>query len=232
MYYYPHYVISQYQNGGNTVPYLKYIFLALLAAVSFIHLFVNHNRYITKPMLLPLVIAYYVTACSGAPSVILILAFVMSFFGDVFLMKSGNSFYVAGGISFMIAHFLFIAVYVLRIGAFSQKLLFAIPVALVYYAIAAAVIIKLRPTTPKNMVVPLYLYLFANGTMNAFAFASLLSNPCPATVAAYIGAIFFFISDCTLFTEDFGGGKKDRPFSIIMLTYIIGEFLIAHGSVI
>ena len=213
------------------MPYLKYIFLALLAAVSFIHLFVNHNRYITKPMLLPLIIAYYVTACSE-PSVILIIAFIMSFFGDVFLMKSGNSFYVAGGISFMISHFLFIAVYVLNIAAFSARLLFAVPVALVYYAIAAAVIIKLKPTAPKNMVVPLYIYLLANGTMNAFAFASLLSNPCAATAAAYIGAIFFFISDCTLFTEDFGGEKKERPFSIIMLTYIIGEFLIAHGAVL
>ena len=211
--------------------YIKYIFLILTLAVSVIHLFVKHNRNITKPMLLPLIAAYYVTACAE-PSVILIIAFIASFLGDVLLMKPKLSFFVAGGISFMVSHFMFMTFYVLNIGAYSNKLLFAIPVALVYYATAAAVIIKLKPTTQKNMVVPLYLYLFINGTMNTFAFASLLSNPCAGTASAYIGAIFFFISDCTLFIEEFGGEKKERPFSIIMLTYIIGEFLIAHGAVI
>ena len=81
------------------------------------------------------------------------------------------------------------------------------------------------------MVPPMCFYLFANATMNIFALKQLFSNPTAGAVVAYIGAILFFISDCTLYLVRY---YKDpdivfkRHFTV-MLTYILGEFLITQG---
>ena len=50
--------------------------------------------------------------------------------------------------------------------------------------------------------------------------------PCLATVVTFIGAVLFFASDSTLFFVRF---KKDgllKTHFLVMLTYILGEFLI------
>ena len=75
-------------------------------------------------------------------------------------------------------------------------------------------------------------YLICNGAMNVFAFILLWSNPCLATVLAYIGAISFFASDSLLFFNDFYPKPLWRKHFPIMLTYIIAEFLITQGMLL
>ena len=67
--------------------------------------------------------------------------------------------------------------------------------------------------------------------MNVFAFMQLLSDPCLASAIAYIGAVLFFISDCSLFFVKFHKNRNiifKRHFTV-MLTYVLGEFLITQG---
>ena len=59
-----------------------------------------------------------------------------------------------------------------------------------------------------------------------------ISLPCLATAVTFIGAVLFFASDSTLFFVRF---KKDgllKTHFLVMLTYILGEFLIVEGFIL
>ena len=89
----------------------------------------------------------------------------------------------------------------------------------------------LKEHLPKALFYPMFVYLLINGSMNSFALFQLISMPCKASVITFIGAVLFFISDSTLFYTRF---KKDTIFKnhfVVMLTYIIAEFLIVQGFV-
>ena len=214
---------------------LAYIFLALFVISSAVHLYHSwkddsKKRAITKPMLLIFLLLYYIFAAKN-PSWILVAALATSWLGDVLLIPKGNAWFTAGGISFLISHLTFIAVYVPSIDFTAVKWYIVIPAAAIYLAIALKIILSVKKNTPKIMVVPMYLYLIANSTMNIFALMQLLTNMSLAALIAYIGAVFFFASDCTLFLVRYHDNKDiiyKRHFTV-MLTYLLGEFLITLG---
>ena len=214
---------------------LGYIFLALLFIFTAVHLYHSwrddkKRRKYTKPFLLIFIIAYYIVSADKL-SVLLILALATSWLGDVLLIPEGNGWFTAGGISFMFTHFLFIALYATRLDFSSLPWAFAIPAAIVYYGISAVIIYKLRPSTPKIMLIPMYLYLLSNSTMNIFSLMQLVTLRSAAAAVAYAGAVLFFISDCTLFLVRYYKNKDivfKRHFTV-MLTYVLGELLITQG---
>ena len=83
----------------------------------------------------------------------------------------------------------------------------------------------------KAMLAPMILYLLINSTMNLFALLQLMSHNNLGGWLTFIGAILFFVSDCSLFIVRY----SDRPNIIykkhftVMLTYLLGEFLIVLG---
>ena len=214
---------------------LRYIFLALLFIFTVIHLIDSwrddkKRRKYTKPFLLIFIIAYYIVSADSL-SVLLILALATSWLGDVLLIPEGNAWFTAGGISFMFTHFLFIALYATNLDFRSLPWLWAIPAAVVYYGIAAVIIYKLKPTTPKMMLIPMYLYLLSNSTMNVFSLMQLVTLRSPGALIAYIGALLFFVSDCTLFLVRYYRNPEIvfKKHFTVMLTYVVGEFLITQG---
>ena len=216
---------------------LTYVFLAALVISSAIHLYHSwvddsKKRAITKPMLLIFILLFYVfTEDKAQLSWILIVALATSWLGDVLLIPKGNGWFTSGGIAFLISHLTFIAVYVSFIDFSKVNWFIVVPVAIIYFGIALKVILSVKDNTPKIMVVPMYLYLLANSTMNVFALMQMISNLCLGSVLAYIGAILFFTSDCTLFLCRYHKNKDiifKRHFTV-MLTYILGEFLITLG---
>jgi len=215
---------------------MKYVYLALLLIFSTLHLISswkdNEKRGITKPFLLPLIILYYLSSTSN-PSWILIVALATSWLGDVLLIPKGNKWFMAGGISFLICHFMFIGVYLMSIDISHVNWAIVVPVGILYYSVVLFIISRLIPTTPKPMISPMCLYLLANSTMNIFALKQLTSNPCGGAIVAYIGAVCFFISDCTLYLVRYYK-KPDIIFKrhfTVMLTYIVGEWMITQGVI-
>lgn len=222
---------------------ISLIFLVLLTITSIIHLVDSwcddsKRRKYTKPFLLIFIICYYVAAVFEndlSPDKLLIAGLITSWLGDVLLIPNGNKWFVAGGISFMATHVLFILVYATNNIVFSNvKWWIVIPAAAVYYGISAVIIYNLKPSTPKMMLIPMYFYLICNSTMNVFALMQLVADPCKGSIIAYVGAVLFFISDCTLFLVRYHKNKDlifKRHFTV-MLTYILGELLITHGVLI
>lgn len=214
---------------------MKIIILILLFLFTSKHLIDSWNddsakRKQTKPFLLLFIIAYYLLSSKNT-NIFLILALVTSWLGDVLLIPKGNQWFTAGGISFMFSHFFFILVYLGRIDFSKIPWLFIIIVALIYYGIALKIIMMVKDTTPKMMVPPMYFYLICNSTMNVFALMQYLSNRNTGSLVALIGAILFYISDCTLFLVRYYKNPNIvfKKHFTVMLTYVVGEFLITLG---
>lgn len=220
-----------------TLTTVSYVFLILYLVFSAIHLkdswFDNAEaRKKTKPFLLLLLVLFYVTAVGGKTQLFLILALLTSWLGDVLLMPKGHGWFTAGGIFFGAAHIFFILVYTQNIHFAGMPWWLIIPVALVYFGVALAIIRAVMPTTPKIMVGPMYVYLLANATMNCFALMQLITHRNAAAAVAYLGALLFFISDCTLFLVRYYRKNEDLIFHkhfTVMLTYLLGELLITVG---
>ncbi len=216
---------------------MKYLYLALFAIVSVIHLIDSYRdngkrRKKTKGFIIPLLTLYYVTAADSV-SFLLLGALITSWLGDVLLIPRGNKWFVTGGISFMLSHFLFTGVYLNQINFSSLKWITLIPVALLYFFVSGIVMYKVKPNASKAMFVALFIYLIVNSIMNIFSLMQLITNPSIGSAVAYLGAVLFFISDCTLFIVRYCEKIVifKRHFTI-MLTYITGELLITQGILI
>lgn len=216
---------------------MNYVFLGFFAVFSCVHLYfswIDDERWRarTKPFLLAFLIFYYVTSpCSI--SLALLLALLTSWIGDLLLIPRGHGWFSAGGISFMLSHFLFIAVYTQQIDFGQIPWLPAILLALVYYGISAKIISMLWKYAPNKMRVVMYVYLLANSTMNVFAFLQMATTRQPGAIVAYAGAVLFFISDCCLFLVRYYDKRQVvfKKHFTVMLTYLAGEFLITQGVV-
>ncbi|MBR0510813.1 MAG: lysoplasmalogenase [Clostridia bacterium] len=217
---------------------LGIIFIILFCTASAVHLFDSardsKRRGITKPMLLVFLLIWYLFAAKDAGkewNIWLIAAIATSWLGDVLLMPKGNKWFVIGGISFLISHLLFIAVYVPQVDFAAVNLWVIIPVAFVYGLISFSIMYAVRKNTPKPMFAPMLLYLAANSSMNLFALMQFMTLKNVWAAVAYAGAVLFFTSDCTLFLVRYHE-NKDLIFKkhfTVMFTYIAGEFLITLG---
>ena len=207
---------------------------ALFAAVSIIHLYHSWKdspkRRYSKPFLLILLTLYYLLS-SDKITWVLVGALATSWLGDVLLIPKGTKWFVAGGISFLFCHVLFVLTYYNQVSWSSVNWWILIPAAIVYYGISVRLTLTIKHNVPIAVLIPMILYLIMNSTMNLFALAQLMSHPCAGSIVAYVGAVSFFISDCTLYLVRYHD-NKDLIFKkhfTVMLTYLLGEALITVG---
>lgn len=214
---------------------MRYVVLMLFLLLSTIHLYHSWKddagrRAMTKPFLLLFLAVFYACAAPTV-SLVLLLALLTSWLGDVLLIPKGHKWFIIGGTSFLASHFLFIAVYSPAVRWSSAPLALIGLLGIVYFGVSLRVILAVQPTTPRIMVPPMYLYLLANGTMNLFALTRLFTLRTAGSAVAYMGAILFFVSDCVLFLVRYHRDKDiifKRHFTV-MLTYLSGQTLIVLG---
>ena len=214
---------------------MKHIRLVMFGVFSLIHLYDSYldnskARKKTKPFLLLFLLLYYIFAANHR-NYPLIIALFFSWLGDVLLIPKGDKWFVRGGIAFMFSHRFFILAYLAKISLKTIPWMAVIPAAIVYFGISFIIIKKIKPTTPKSMLLPMYFYLLCNSTMNLFSFIQLLQHRNQGAVLAFIGAMLFFVSDCTLFIVRYGRKPEIiyKKHFTVMLTYLLGEFLIVLG---
>lgn len=214
---------------------MKYAFLAIFTISVIIHLYASLQkdkrlRNLSKPFIVMSLLGFYVQAASSI-SVMVILALIFSWIGDVLLMPKGNKWLTAGGISFIISHVFLILRYWQDV-VFS-KISLTLSLCLAGFFLLAVVIIfsRLKKYIPKNLVYPMFLYLFINGAMNCYAVFRCVSIPSKAAVITAVGAALFFISDSVQFFVRFKKNSRLKTHFVIMLTYSLGELLIVLGLI-
>ena len=214
---------------------MSYFALIIFVISTTIHLYASLKkntrlRNYTKPFLLTSLLAFYLFS-THEPKLVVILALIFSWIGDLFLMIPGVKWFTIGGISFMISHFFFILSYYTDVIFNNLYIGYVVVLAIIFFIIVYNLFIRLKKYLPSALFYPMFLYLLINGTMNCFAFFRAISNPNPSTIITLIGAILFFISDSALFFVRF---KKDgilKTHFLVMLTYSIGELLIVLGLI-
>lgn len=222
------------------MPYTVFLYLAIFLAFTGVHLYASKIRraslrMATKPVILLAILGMYleyVHYAGADPSAIVVFALVMSWLGDVLLIPDGVKWFSAGGVAFLLSHLLFIFAYNesgIVFSAISPAVI--VLVSLVYAVTVCLVFAKLRPSLPKGLFYPMFAYLLTNGAMNCFAWFRLFSGSCSTLCGLItgIGALLFFISDCTLFFVRFDKKFPIKSHFTVMLTYSVGEFLIALG---
>jgi uncharacterized membrane protein YhhN len=180
--------------------------------------------YLFKPLTMILIIAVALVAGADNTStykVAVVAGLVCSLAGDVFLMLPRDRF-IAGLISFLIAHVLYIIAFTSRSG-FNASL-----PALLVLSMYGALMLRCLWSHLGKMRLPVLIYMLVILMMVLQAWESHRLSGQPHAFLAAIGAALFALSDSALALNRFR-----RPFrsaqAIVLSTYFAAQWLIANS---
>lgn len=155
-------------------------------------------------------------------------ALIFSFFGDVFLMYSGQLPFKIGLISFLIAHILFIRIVTQHI----KKVSFlSILTAVIPFAVFLSLLIYTIKDSLGELLVPVIIYGFTISMFGVVSLINYVETKSAKSIWMLIGAIVFMISDTLLAINKFYLPKEIFGV-LIMGTYIIAQYLIYRSMVL
>lgn len=203
----------------------------LFTITAIIHIFFCYQnleqlRRLTKPLLIPLLIGYYWTSVSDA-NILVILALISAFFGDVLLLGKDKRCFVAGLTAFLLGHIIYLVLFssdfnIEKLGLWLLVVFFYLIVGIVAYQSLSRGVGRLK--------IPIITYIAILETMSVFAFFSLWLNPSLGRLLVYIGTLLFCLSDYLLARRVFIQANA-RPHLMVMSTYLAAELLIVMGMV-
>jgi uncharacterized membrane protein YhhN len=212
---------------------LSLLFVLAVIADLIVVMSDNHAaRFITKPLLMPLLlVAYYIQARPiNFYSRMICLALLLSWSGDILLMGEpyASIFFILGLAAFLMAHVAYIAYFLhttsLKPSFFRQRPIMLLPVA----AIVIELLNVLWPSLGA-MKLPVIVYALVIGTMCATALWQYKKLNNRASLWFIAGAVSFIISDSLLAINKFS-----HPFDYagicIMVTYCFAQYSLAKGS--
>ncbi|MCF6365224.1 MAG: lysoplasmalogenase [Bacteroidales bacterium] len=174
-------------------------------------------RTITKPV--PLIILLFILKPNSKYRKIILIGFIFSLAGDIFLMKVVDKF-IFGLAAFLIAHVFYIIAFSNRFK--SLKIISSVP----FYVIAGILAYLFYPYLG-NMSIPVLVYIFVIMTMVWRAYLQRKHNK--FAIYAFAGAILFAISDSnialTKFVQDYDYSKI-----ITIILYWSAQFLIYKST--
>ena len=157
-----------------------------------------------------------------------VMALEFSFFGDVFLLFTGELFFMAGLVSFLIAHLLFIKIVINRIKEvnFSKIIVSAIP----FLAVFSLLIFSLKDFL-NEMLLPVIIYGLTISTFGIVSLIDFLNTKSKRSMLMLLGAIIFMISDSLLAINKFY--FEAHLFKVlIMFTYVLAQYLIYRSMIL
>ena len=229
-------------------------FILLVVALVELYAEFTHWRelmFFTKPLLLPLIAAYYFASLNGNWNVahkLMLFAFLFSWFGDISLMLTpettmdthlmgipkNKNFFLAGLSSFLVTQVLFIIAYKKAMGPSRQSSLSRVYYLVfpVYLLIILMVVLPPLQGNPEKQqaTIPVIFYAVIITWMAATAFGRFGKTNSKSFWLTFIGACVFVVSD-SLIAVNFLALAEPTYYAgcWIMLTYIMAEYLIAEG---
>lgn len=211
--------------------YILIIFVVIsLLNLTFEGIKFKLGRHLTKPLLMPLLILFYLFNVSS-PNNYIIIALVCGFLGDVFLMwPSKQTFVLAGLLSFLMGHIFYIIIF-LNSTQFLNTMPFYFLIFLLPYLLLGLYVIKKLLPFMKSMKIPASIYMSILIIMSFTSFTRIFSVPFLSFLLTSIGSLYFLLSDTILAFDLFKSPQKCNNF-YIMSTYILAQFLIILGLMI
>lgn len=181
-------------------------------------------RKITKPLLIPLLIGYYLTN-TLSPQLTIVWALLLGWGGDVLLLRSKSSWFIAGLIAFLGGHFLYITTLIADLNRLDYHLL--LPLFILYCLIGVLAFVYLRERLGA-LKIPVITYIIVLELMSLIALHRLWFNPNLGTALVFVGTLLFCLSDFLL-SQRFFIKEGRHPHFNVMLTYLTAQFLIVYG---
>ncbi len=203
---------------------------ALFAGVSVLHLIACFRRYpririVTKVLLMPLLCAFYL-AYAHDIRLLVVAALVFGWLGDVFLIFKRLKISMLLGIcAFALGHIFYVGAILSEHPA--PHILMLIPLALCALW-TAFVYRKLLPFAPKSLRKPGLVYALLLSLTALSSLYVLLVTQEIAYLIAFIGGLFFMLSDTLLTGQEYRKELKHGNF-YVMLTYIAAQALLVVG---
>ncbi len=224
------------------------ILLLLFVTISLIHLLgeflvdIGRSnfillRYLTKPLLIPLLLIFFVSFywSTSKFNIFLILALCLGFLGDIFLMipdPEKKRLWLKVGLGvFLIGHIMYVVAFIINLTWVWWSLFLAFP-----FVIAAAFVHPYMTKYTGNMTKYVTAYIIIICLMCICSTLMFLPNSWSfefqaGSIILYFGVWLFAVSD--IFNGMVKFVKKIKLSNlIIMLTYISGQLLIVIGYII
>lgn len=202
----------------------------LFLTVTVIHLIACYKRYpktrtATKVLLMPLLCLFYLSVAREI-RLLVVAAILFGWIGDVLLLlERKNTFMLLGIIAFALGHVCYISAILAAYPHPGLQIL--IPLALLA-AWITFVCMKLLPYAPKSLRVPGLIYaILLSGTCLS-ALYELLCTCKGAYAIAFVGGLFFMLSDTLLTGQQYRKELRHGNF-YVMLTYILAQLLLIVG---
>lgn len=156
-----------------------------------------------------------------------VMALELCFFGDVFLMFSGELFFSAGLVLFLIAHVLFIKIVISRIKEVNfLKMIFS---TLPFLAVFGLLIYTLKDSL-HEMLGPVIIYGLTIATFGTVSLIDFLNTKSKKSLLMLFGAVIFMISDSLLAINKFYNPVHVLEV-IVMATYVLAQYFIFRSMV-
>ncbi len=190
-------------------------------------------RVFSKPVSL-LILIYIFISFGGwqNPGIWFLGGLIFSLLGDIFLLMRSR-FFIAGLVSFLVAHIFYIIG--LGLGALNWSVWMLVPVAIISLLIILAyprIIGGIRRSLEhRHLWLPVLLYMVTITLMLLLAMLTWFRESWvyPSALLASVGALLFTISDTVLATGRF---LRPVPYGnfLVMFTYHLGQLGIAFGA--
>lgn len=184
------------------------------------------KRYITKSLLMPLLLLFYITYGKN-PNSFVMAALIFGFLGDVFLLPENKNWcFLAGILSFMLGHIFYITSFIKILGTMNKMPLWYFVLVLPYllYGICAFKIVGNKMGNLKAAAgVYISIILFSSITCLMIILLGKTSM-----LLAYIGTLLFVASDSILGYSMFISKSKLSDI-LVMITYVLAQMLIVFG---
>ena len=207
------------------------ILFALIAITDLYFIYTDNHaaRIYTKPLLLPLLMIYYLqqVGAKGKFQRIMLAALFFSWAGDVLLLW--DSLFIPGLVAFLTAHIFYI-IYFLNVekgkkGFVTAQPLYAVPI-LIYWGLFLAFLFPYLD----QLRIPVVVYATVICTMLTFSINLWGKLKRPVFLLFVNGALQFVLSDSFLAIHKFVYPFWFLPLAI-MITYASAQYLLVRGSV-
>ncbi len=218
---------------------IEYIFLALFFIFTIIEVFgeyKDNNKiiYITKPLLMPMLILFYIFGAIDISSItnvdwLIVVALIGGCAGDIFLMlKNEEKWFLFGMGAFLINQIFYILAFFFSItdySAFNPWGLFLLGPAILILIFTVPRFLN----KTEDMKIPVIVYMGAILLMHIAALVRLSTIQGLGSILIYVGSISFIFSDSSIAVNKWAGEFTNARF-IIMTTYVMAQFYITLGA--
>lgn len=210
-----------------------FLYLVLVFYITYlatVWLKMEELNYYLKPLLIPFLIIYAATRSYFSGKVILIQALVMSTLGDILLLFSdiNELFFISGLISFLIAHVIYIRLFLKRLNASFSYVW--VSISLVFLGVYLYYFLSTMWDNLNTMKIPVTVYALVISAMLFVVIQLVVSKSLRKGEYVLIGAFLFVISDSLLAWNMFYKEIASSSFWV-MSTYLFAQLFIVAGWV-